>query len=69
MGNTIQDMILGKLQKERGLVTVFTINGYPMKGCVVAHDQDTIVLQDTCKQMIVCKSAVSTIVSETPVNL
>lgn len=69
MENNIQDAILSALQKERKPVTVFTINGYQMKGRVTAYDRDTIVLQEAGKQMIVYKSALSTIVPETPVDL
>lgn len=69
MENNIQDMILSALRKERKLVTVFTINGYQMKGRVTANDRETIVLLDGSKQMIAYKSALSTIVPETPVEL
>lgn len=69
MENNIQDKILGELQKERNPVTVFTINGYQMRGWVTACDGNTIVLQELDKQMIVYKSAISTIVPETPVEL
>lgn len=69
MRNSIHETILRKLQAERKMVTVFTINGYQMKGRVTAYDRDTIVLQEADKQMIVYKSALSTIVPETPVDL
>lgn len=69
MENNIQDKILGELRTKQNPVTVFTINGYQMKGRVTAYDQGAIVLQDTDKQMIVYKSAISTIVPETPVEL
>lgn len=69
MESNIQDMILSALQKERKPVTMFAINGYQMKGRVTAYDEDTIVLQDADKQMIIYKSAISTIVPETPVTL
>ena len=64
-----QYAILKKILENQLHVQVFTINGYQMKGRVTAYDGDTIVLQDADKQMIVYKSAVSTIIPETPVEL
>lgn len=69
MESNIQDMILSALQKGRHPVAVFTINGYQMKGQIIAYDGDVIVLRDADKQMIIYKSAVSTIAPETPVDL
>lgn len=69
MESNIQDVILSALQKERNPVTVFTVNGYQMRGRITAYDGDIIVLRDADKQMIIYKSAVSTIAPETPVDL
>lgn len=69
MESNIQNTILDALKKERKVAVVFTVNGYQMKGRVTAYDQYTIVLQEADKQMIVYKSAISTIVPEAPISL
>lgn len=69
MGYNIQDTILGKLREERKPVAIFTTNGYQMKGLVLAYDQNVVVLNDSGKQQIIFKSAISTIVPEAPVEI
>lgn len=65
----IQEPILSILRKIRIPVTLFTVNGYQMKGRVTDYDRSVIVLQDAGKQMIVYKSAISTIIPAKPIDL
>lgn len=65
----IQEPILSILRKSRIPVTLFTVNGYQMKGRVTDYDRSVIVLQDAGKQMIIYKSAISTIIPAKPIDL
>lgn len=61
---TLQSDFLGKLQMEKQVVTVITINGFQLKGRIVAYDQFTLLVESNGKENLVYKSAVSTIVKE-----
>ena len=67
--NNLQDILLTKLRRERRVVTLFTTNGFQMKGRITAFDQFTLVLEIKDTQQIVYKHAVSTIVPDKPVDL
>lgn len=59
----LQEDFLGQLRRGRYPVTIYTTNGFQMKGRVAAYDQFTILVEDEHKkQNLVFKSAVSTIV-------
>ena len=65
MGKTInlQEDFLGQLHRGRHPVTVYTTNGFQLKGRITAYDQFTILVEDEHrKQHMVYKHAVSTIV-------
>ena len=67
MGKNInlQEDFLGQLRRGRHPVTIFTTNGYQLKGRITAYDQFTILVEDERRnQNLVFKSAVSTIVRE-----
>lgn len=66
---TLQYYILAKLQEERQAVTVFTTNGFQMKGRITAFDQDMIVVEIRNEQQFIYKHAVSTIVPACPIDL
>jgi len=69
MKSTLQDMLLGKLQRERQVVTVFITNGFRTSGRITGFDQHTIVLEIRGEQQIISKHAVSTITPSQPVDL
>ena len=59
----LQEDFLGQLRRGRHPVTIYTANGYQLKGRITAYDQFTILVEDERrKQNLVFKSAVSTIV-------
>lgn len=63
----LQEDFLGKLRRERCYVTVFTANGFQLKGRITAYDQFTILVEDEHRnQNLVFKSAVSTITRAEP---
>jgi len=65
----LQDQILDKLREERVAVTVFTLNGFQMKGRITAFDQYMIVLEIRNVQQFVYKHAISTIQPNQPIGL
>lgn len=67
--NNIQEVFLTQVRRDRRPVTVFTMNGYQMRGYVTGFDTFTVVLSSEGKQMVVYKHAISTIVPERPVPL
>ena len=63
----LQEDFLGQLRRGRHSVTVFTTNGFQLKGRITAYDQFTILVEDEHRnQNLVFKSAVSTIVRTEP---
>lgn len=60
--NNIQDYILNTARKEKVELTVYLLNGVPLKGRVVSFDNFTIILENDGKQQLVYKHAVSTII-------
>lgn len=60
----IQNDFLNRLKDEHRRVTVITVNGFQIKGLITGHDQYTIQMEMDVsgKQLLVYKSAVSTIV-------
>lgn len=64
----LQDIFLNQVRKEHGLITVYLISGYQIKGYVKGFDSYTIVVDSDGKQQMIYKHAVSTIVPAKPVN-
>lgn len=58
----LQEQFLDNLQQEQRPVTLITVNGFQLKGVIVDHDQDTILMDVDGKRPLVYKHAVSTIV-------
>ena len=71
MANTenYQDLFLNEARKERLLVTVFLMNGFPMKGVVTGFDNFIVFLVTDGKQQMIYKHAISTVVPSRPVRL
>lgn len=57
----LQGQFLEQLQKERTQVTVFTVNGFQLKGTITGWDQFTIMVESGGTRQLVYKSAVSTV--------
>ena len=67
--NNIQEVFLSQVRRDRRPVTVFTMNGYQLRGYVTGFDTFTVVLSSEGKQMVVYKHAISTIMPERSVEL
>lgn len=61
--NNIQDYILNTARKDKIELTVYLLNGVPLKGKVSSFDNFTFILeQPDGKQQLIYKHAVSTII-------
>lgn len=60
--NNIQDQLLNTARKDKLDLTIYLLNGVPLKGKVVSFDNFTIVLEQENKQSLVYKHAISTII-------
>jgi len=60
--SNLQDVFLNTARKDRLDVTIFLMNGVPLKGKVTSFDNFTILLHVDKKQNLIYKHAVSTIV-------
>ncbi|MBP9043896.1 MAG: RNA chaperone Hfq [Spirochaetes bacterium] len=61
--NNLQDVFLNSARKNKTEITVFLVNGVPIKGRVVSFDNFTILLEVDKKQNLIYKHAISTMVS------
>lgn len=66
--NNIQDQLLNTARKEKIDLTIYLLNGVPLKGRVVSFDNFTIILENDTKQNLVYKHAISTIIPAKPVR-
>lgn len=69
MKNRLHNAILDKLRQERQVVTLFTANGFQMKGRITAFDENVVVMEIRKEQQIVYRHAISTITPAEPVDL
>ena len=65
---TLQDLILGEVQKEHTPVTLFLMNGFQMNGIITGFDSFVVVLSSEGKQQMIYKHAISTMVPLQPVR-
>ncbi len=65
--NNLQDVYLNTTRKEKVEITVYLVNGVPIKGRVLSFDNFTILLEVDKKHNLVYKHAVSTIVPLKPI--
>ena len=65
---TLQDLFLNEMRKDRQLVTVFLMNGFQMKGVVTGFDSFVVCLVSDGRQQMIYKHAISTIVPAHPVR-
>lgn len=69
MKHNLHNAILDKLFRERQLVTLFTTNGFQMKGRITGYDELVVVVEVRKEQQIVYRHAISTIAPAEPVDL
>ena len=65
----IQDTFLNQIRKEKIPVTIYLMNGVPMKGLVKSFDNFVVVVDGDGKQSLIYKHAISTIIPLQPVTL
>jgi host factor-I protein len=66
---TLQDLFLNEVRRERQLVTVFLMNGFQMKGVITGFDSFVVTLVSEGRQQMIYKHAISTVVPGRPVKL
>lgn len=69
MKHNLHNAILSRLQEERQVVTLITINGYQMKGRITGFDDLVVVVEVRKEQQIVCWHAISTISPDRAIDL
>jgi host factor-I protein len=64
----LQDNFLNLARKEKMEITIYLMNGVPIKGRVLSFDNFTILVEVDKKQNMIYKHAVSTIVPLKPLQ-
>lgn len=64
----LQDTFLNAARKDKVEITIYLMNGVPIKGKVVSFDSFTILVEVDKKQNLIYKHAVSTIMPSKPVQ-
>ncbi|PKL35521.1 MAG: RNA chaperone Hfq [Spirochaetae bacterium HGW-Spirochaetae-1] len=64
--SNLQDVFLNNTRKDRCEITVYLVNGVPIKGRVLSFDNFTILMEVDKKQNLIYKHAVSTLVPAKP---
>ena len=64
----LQDHFLNVARKEKIEITLFLMNGVPIKGKVLSFDNFTVLIEVDKKQNLIYKHAVSTIVPSRPIQ-
>ncbi len=66
--NNLQDLFLNSVRKEKLEMTIYLMNGVPVKGKVLSFDNFTVLLESDKKQNLIFKHAISTIVPVKPIS-
>ncbi len=66
---SVQDVFLNKIRKEKMSVTVFLINGVKLQGVVTWFDNFSMLLKRESHVQLVYKHAISTIMPGGPLSL
>lgn len=66
---SVQDVFLNKIRKEKMSVTVFLVNGVKLQGVVTWFDNFSILLKRETHVQLVYKHAISTIMPGGPLSL
>ncbi len=64
----LQDNFLNLARKEKMEITIYLMNGVPIKGRVLSFDNFTVLIEVDKKQNMIYKHAVSTIVPLRPLQ-
>lgn len=63
----LQDAFLNAARKDKTGITIYLMNGVPIKGRVLSFDNFTILVEVDKKQNLIYKHAVSTILPSKPI--
>lgn len=66
---SVQDVFLNYIRKQKTPVTVFLVNGVKLQGIVTWFDNFSVLLRRDGHTQLVYKHAISTIMPSTPVQL
>ena len=66
---SVQDVFLNKIRKDKQNVTVFLVNGVKLQGVVTWFDNFSILLRRDTHAQLVYKHAISTIMPGGPLSL
>ena len=66
---SVQDVFLNHLRKNKTPVTIFLVNGVKLQGIVTWFDNFSVLLRRDGHSQLVYKHAISTIMPVTPVQL
>ena len=66
---SVQDVFLNKIRKEKMTVTVFLVNGVKLQGVVTWFDNFSVLLRRDSHVQLVYKHAISTIMPGGPLSL
>ena len=64
----LQDIFLNAAKKEKIGITIYLMNGVPIKGKVLSFDNFTILIEVDKKQNLIYKHAISTILPLKPIS-
>ncbi|MCP4133276.1 MAG: RNA chaperone Hfq [bacterium] len=64
----LQDVFLNTARKEKLEITLYLVNGVPIKGRVLSFDNFTILLDVDKKQNLIYKHAISTLLPSKPIS-
>jgi len=65
--SSLQDVFLNIARKEKVEITIYLMNGVPIKGHVLSFDTFTILLNADKKQNLIYKHAISTLAPTRPI--
>ena len=66
--SSLQDIFLNHTRKDKSDLTIYLVNGVPIKGRVLSFDTFTILMEVDKKQNLIYKHAISTIVPFKPIS-
>lgn len=66
---THQETFLNRLCQEQIACTLFLMNGFQMRGNVLAHDNFVLIAEVDGRQQMIYKHAVSTILPHQPIDI
>jgi len=66
---SVQDVFLNHVRKQKMTVTVFLVNGVKLQGVITWFDNFSVLLRRESHAQLVYKHAISTIMPGNPINL